>query len=82
MFRQICVVYIGRLWAALQLFLITMRLITAGLITMGLITTGLITVELITARLITWAERHTLEKTGWCDIHQKISGCVTDIIEN
>ena len=43
MFRKICVIYIGRLWAALQLVLITAGLVTAGLITVGLITAGLIT---------------------------------------
>ena len=47
-----------------------------------LITTGLITAELITAGLITWAVRHTLEKTGWCDIHWRKLGGVTYIGEN
>ena len=40
MFRKICVIYIGRLWAALQLVLMTAGLITAGLKTAGLITAG------------------------------------------
>ena len=38
MFRKICVIHIGRLWAALQLVLITAGLKTAGLITAGLVT--------------------------------------------
>ena len=41
MFRKICVIYIGRLWAALQLVLITAGLLTARLITAGLVTMGL-----------------------------------------
>ena len=41
MFRQICVIYIGHLWAALQLVLITAGLKTAELITAGLVTMGL-----------------------------------------
>ena len=48
MFGQICVILIGRLWAALQPVLIIAGLITVGLITTGLITAGLITPGLIT----------------------------------
>ena len=65
MFVQICVIFIGRLWAALQPVLITARLITAGLIIVGLITAGLITAGLIPA--------------GLCDIHWRKLGWVTDI---
>ena len=46
MFRKICVIYIGHLWAALHPVLITARHITTRLITMGLITAGLITARL------------------------------------
>ena len=51
MFRQICVIYIGRLWAALQLDLITTGLKTAVLKTPGLITARLTTAGLITLGL-------------------------------
>ena len=66
MFRKICVIHIGRLWAALQLVLITAGLVTAGLVTAGLVTTGLVTAGLVTAGLITAG--HTFGK-DWvvCD---------------
>ena len=42
-FREICVICIGRRWAALHPVLITAWHITMRLITMGLLTAGLIT---------------------------------------
>ena len=86
--RKICVIYIGRLWAALQSVLITVGLITttlittglitAGLMTVGLITTVLITTRLITTRLINWVVRHAMEIPRLCDTNsEKIGLCDT-----
>ena len=76
--RKICVIYIGRLWAALQsvlitaglitVRLITTRLISTGLINAGLITMGLITTALITTRLITTG-LITMGLINWVEWH-------------